>query len=93
MSRRQGMFGNAKFSDKVFKNLPSNVARGVKRDIQYVVKKDKLQDVKKWNRALPSQDDFNLNSPSLDHNSLLPKTNNKPVNEFMQVIVFFKCFI
>ena len=42
MSRRQqGMFANAKISEKVFKNLPSKIARGVQKDLAYIFKKDK----------------------------------------------------
>uniref|UniRef100_A0AC34G2L8 Testicular haploid expressed protein n=1 Tax=Panagrolaimus sp. ES5 TaxID=591445 RepID=A0AC34G2L8_9BILA len=52
------MFAHARYSEKVFRNLPPNIAKGVERDIAYVLKKDNPNDVKKWNRVLPSQSDI-----------------------------------
>lgn len=55
MNRKQGMFAHAKYSEKIFRNIPPKVAEGVQRDLAYILKKDNPTDIKKWNRALPSQ--------------------------------------
>lgn len=62
--RRTGMFHNAKFSDRVFKDLPDNVARNIRNDLKFVLRKDESTEVRRWNRVASSQSTFESGSQS-----------------------------
>jgi len=49
------MFHNAKFSDRVFKDLPDNVARNIRNDLNFVLRKDESNEIRRWNRVASSQ--------------------------------------
>jgi len=49
------MFHNAKFSDRVFKDLPDNVARNIRNDLNFVLRKDEPNEIRRWNRVASSQ--------------------------------------
>lgn len=49
--RRQGMFHNAKFSDRIIRDIPPTTAREIQKDVAFVMKKDKSQEIRQWNRA------------------------------------------
>uniref|UniRef100_A0A7E4VN35 Uncharacterized protein n=1 Tax=Panagrellus redivivus TaxID=6233 RepID=A0A7E4VN35_PANRE len=51
-SRKGGIFNSAKFSERVFKNLPEGVRRGVKRDLAFVTRRDPNANDDKWNKAV-----------------------------------------
>uniref|UniRef100_A0AC34RA35 Uncharacterized protein n=1 Tax=Panagrolaimus sp. JU765 TaxID=591449 RepID=A0AC34RA35_9BILA len=56
--RRQGMFHNAKFSDRIIREIPPSTAREIQKDVAFVMKKDKSQEIRQWNRAPAEEEDI-----------------------------------